>query len=76
MAFKQTHPGPDSAPKLYQVKGKRKIWASQWDPTWASFNAGDLPPQPGTGGWRAPVPTVPLLVPAVAIPGPQTLLTK
>lgn len=54
LAFKQTHPGPDSAPKLYQVKGKRKIWGSQWDPTWASFNAGDLPPGPGTAGWSCP----------------------
>ncbi|XP_057243065.1 macrophage-capping protein [Malurus melanocephalus] len=44
-AFKHTRPSPGSgagaAPKLYQVKGKRKIRASQRDPTWASFNTGD-----------------------------------
>ncbi|NXY53621.1 CAPG protein, partial [Callaeas wilsoni] len=40
-AFKRTHPGPSLAPKLYQVKGKRKIRASQRDPSWASFNTGD-----------------------------------
>uniref|UniRef100_A0A8C5U7B0 Capping actin protein, gelsolin like n=1 Tax=Malurus cyaneus samueli TaxID=2593467 RepID=A0A8C5U7B0_9PASS len=44
-AFKHTRPspgsGPGAAPKLYQVKGKKKIRASQRDPTWASFNTGD-----------------------------------
>ncbi|KAM4756382.1 macrophage-capping protein isoform 1-T3 [Cyanocitta cristata] len=34
-------PGPSPEPKLYQVKGKRKIRASQRDPSWASFNTGD-----------------------------------
>ncbi|NXA91022.1 CAPG protein, partial [Melanocharis versteri] len=42
-AFKSTHPspGPGPAPKLYQVKGRRKIRASQRDLSWASFNTGD-----------------------------------
>ncbi|NXF12346.1 CAPG protein, partial [Smithornis capensis] len=42
-AFKPTRPspGPGPAPKLYQVKGKRKIRASEREPTWASFNTGD-----------------------------------
>ncbi|NXY25778.1 CAPG protein, partial [Atrichornis clamosus] len=42
-AFKRSHsgPGPGPAPKLYQVKGKRKIRASERDPAWASFNTGD-----------------------------------
>ncbi|NXC01435.1 CAPG protein, partial [Orthonyx spaldingii] len=42
-AFKRGRPDPGAgpAPKLYQVKGKRKIRASQRDPTWASFNTGD-----------------------------------
>ncbi|XP_050165984.1 macrophage-capping protein [Myiozetetes cayanensis] len=42
-AFKPARPspGPGPAPKLYQVKGKRKIRASERDPAWASFNTGD-----------------------------------
>ncbi|TRZ16012.1 hypothetical protein HGM15179_011086 [Zosterops borbonicus] len=41
LPFKHTHPGPDPTSKLYQVKGKGKIWVSHWDPSWASFNTGD-----------------------------------
>ncbi|NXJ86904.1 CAPG protein, partial [Trogon melanurus] len=42
-AFKPTHPGATAAPgrKLYQVKGKKKIRASERDLSWASFNTGD-----------------------------------
>ncbi|XP_064493843.1 macrophage-capping protein isoform X1 [Pseudopipra pipra] len=42
-AFKPTWPSPSPgpAPKLYQVKGKRKIRVSERDPAWASFNTGD-----------------------------------
>ncbi|NXP67413.1 CAPG protein, partial [Chloropsis cyanopogon] len=40
-AFKRAQPGPGPTPKLYQVKGKRKIRASQREPSWASFNTGD-----------------------------------
>uniref|UniRef100_A0A8C3XBL2 Capping actin protein, gelsolin like n=1 Tax=Cyanoderma ruficeps TaxID=181631 RepID=A0A8C3XBL2_9PASS len=40
-AFKHTHPGPNPAPKLYRVKGKRKIRVSQRGSSWASFNPGD-----------------------------------
>ncbi|KAL2296209.1 hypothetical protein Nmel_018503, partial [Mimus melanotis] len=35
-------PGPGPMPKLYHMKGKRKIWASQWDSSWASFNTCDF----------------------------------
>uniref|UniRef100_A0A8D2PH96 Capping actin protein, gelsolin like n=1 Tax=Zosterops lateralis melanops TaxID=1220523 RepID=A0A8D2PH96_ZOSLA len=41
LPFKHTHPGPDPTSKLYQVKGKGKIWVRHWDPSWASFNTGD-----------------------------------
>ncbi|XP_059687496.1 macrophage-capping protein isoform X3 [Gavia stellata] len=42
-AFKPTHPGAGAGPvrKLYQVKGKKNIRASERDPSWASFNTGD-----------------------------------
>ncbi|NWX55915.1 CAPG protein, partial [Promerops cafer] len=40
-AFRHSQPGPGPAPKLYQVKGRRRIRASQRDPSWASFNTGD-----------------------------------
>ncbi|XP_074784600.1 macrophage-capping protein isoform X2 [Athene noctua] len=44
-AFKSTRPGAGSGPgpvrKLYQVKGKKNIRASEREPSWASFNTGD-----------------------------------
>ncbi|NXG24022.1 CAPG protein, partial [Grallaria varia] len=42
-AFKPTraNPGPGPVPKLYQVKGRRKIRASEREPSWSSFNTGD-----------------------------------
>ncbi|XP_074708395.1 macrophage-capping protein [Strix uralensis] len=42
-AFKSTHPGAGTGPvrKLYQVKGKKNIRASEREPSWASFNTGD-----------------------------------
>lgn len=57
-------------------KGKRKIWASQQDLSWASFNTGDcfiLDVGQRGGGHLSPLA---LPVPAVAIPGPQNLLTR
>ncbi|CAM9757635.1 unnamed protein product [Bubo scandiacus] len=42
-AFKSTRPGAGTGPvsKLYQVKGKKNIRASEREPSWASFNTGD-----------------------------------
>lgn len=42
-AFKPTRPGATAGPvhKLYQVKGKKNIRASERDLSWASFNTGD-----------------------------------
>uniref|UniRef100_A0A8C8B5Z4 Capping actin protein, gelsolin like n=1 Tax=Otus sunia TaxID=257818 RepID=A0A8C8B5Z4_9STRI len=42
-AFKSTRPGAGPGPvrKLYQVKGKKNIRASEREPSWASFNTGD-----------------------------------
>ncbi|KAM6040411.1 macrophage-capping protein [Chlamydotis macqueenii] len=42
-AFKPTRrsAGADTRRKLYQVKGKKNIRASEREPSWASFNTGD-----------------------------------
>lgn len=40
-AFKATRPGAGPTRKLYQVKGKKNIRASERDLRWASFNTGD-----------------------------------
>ncbi|XP_074020406.1 macrophage-capping protein isoform X2 [Numenius arquata] len=40
-AFKPTHPSASPMHKLYQVKGKKNIRASERDLSWASFNTGD-----------------------------------
>ncbi|KAM6331315.1 macrophage-capping protein [Alca torda] len=40
-AFKATRPGAGPTRKLYQVKGKKNIRASERDVCWASFNTGD-----------------------------------
>ncbi|XP_068776718.1 macrophage-capping protein isoform X2 [Struthio camelus] len=42
-AFRSTHPATASGPvrRLYQVKGRRNIRASERDLSWASFNTGD-----------------------------------
>ncbi|NXF55075.1 CAPG protein, partial [Oceanites oceanicus] len=40
-AFKPTRPGAGPVRKLYQVKGKKNIRASERDLGWASFNTGD-----------------------------------
>uniref|UniRef100_A0A8C4UVZ5 Macrophage-capping protein n=1 Tax=Falco tinnunculus TaxID=100819 RepID=A0A8C4UVZ5_FALTI len=42
-AFKPTRPSAGAGPvcKLYQVKGKKNIRASEQDLSWASFNTGD-----------------------------------
>lgn len=40
-AFRAPCPGAGPVRKLYQVKGKRNIRASERDVTWGSFNTGD-----------------------------------
>ncbi|NXN71896.1 CAPG protein, partial [Himantopus himantopus] len=40
-AFKATRPSAGPVRKLYQVKGKKNIRASERDLSWASFNTGD-----------------------------------
>ncbi|NXE31055.1 CAPG protein, partial [Ardeotis kori] len=42
-AFKPTRrsAGADTGRKLYQVKGRKNIRASEREPSWASFNTGD-----------------------------------
>ncbi|XP_064897230.1 macrophage-capping protein isoform X2 [Columba livia] len=40
-AFRAPRPGAGPVRKLYQVKGKRNIRASERDVTWGSFNTGD-----------------------------------
>ncbi|XP_014814208.1 PREDICTED: macrophage-capping protein isoform X2 [Calidris pugnax] len=40
-AFKSTNTGASPTYKLYQVKGKKNIRASERDLSWASFNTGD-----------------------------------
>lgn len=68
-AFKPTRPGASAGPahKLYQVKGKKNIRASERGLGWASFNTGDCfildlgqvgwwPPRWPGGGRTAPSP--------------------
>ncbi|KFP32454.1 Macrophage-capping protein, partial [Colius striatus] len=40
-AFRCPQPSSSPVPKLYQVKGRRRVRASERDPTWSSFNTGD-----------------------------------
>ncbi|NXA43702.1 CAPG protein, partial [Eudromia elegans] len=42
-AFRTVEPGAAAGPgrRLYQVKGRRAIWATERDLSWASFNTGD-----------------------------------
>ncbi|NXT21962.1 CAPG protein, partial [Syrrhaptes paradoxus] len=40
-AFKSPRPAAGPGCRLYQVKGRRNIRASERDPTWGSFNTGD-----------------------------------
>ncbi|NXH67291.1 CAPG protein, partial [Hydrobates tethys] len=40
-AFKPTRPGAGAVRKLYQVKGKKNIRASERGLSWGSFNTGD-----------------------------------
>ncbi|NXT30319.1 CAPG protein, partial [Syrrhaptes paradoxus] len=40
-AFKSPRPAAGPVCRLYQVKGRRNIRASERDPTWGSFNTGD-----------------------------------
>ncbi|NWU93304.1 CAPG protein, partial [Upupa epops] len=42
-AFKPTRPSPGTSPvrRLYQVKGKKRVRASERTPDWGSFNTGD-----------------------------------
>lgn len=74
-AFKPTRPGASAGPvhKLYQVKGKKNIRASERDLSWASFNTGDCfildLGEVGGGLWVAPSPLSLSLSPRGFSPG-------